>query len=305
MNESNSAQPVTFTIGEVVASIAKTYPDMSHSGLRFFEREGLVAPLRTEGGHRLYRQSDVDRILSIKAWREDGVSIDEIRKRLAELDNLPSVDRLIDIFLDLAIAGNLRDAGNQILIADAAGVSPLVLFNDVLTPALIEVGRRWEMGILPVAQEKEISEVVRDLIAEIARRHIPERTEGPAVVAGCVEYERHELGLRMICALLRIDGYRVYYLGADVSAEFLLQAIALHRPKVLLLSAMLPSAIESLEGTIRQVRVATEEGYGLEIVVGGSLVMHEHEKVSTWGAIPMRERHLAAAVETIQRLASH
>jgi len=247
----------------------------------------------------------VDRIVSIKAWREDGVSIDEIRKRLGELDNLPSVDRLTDIFLDLAIAGNLKDAGNQILIADEAGVSPLVIFNDVLTPALIEVGRRWEMGILPVAQEKEISEVVRDLIAEIARRHIPEQSDGPAIVAGCVEYERHELGLRMICALLRIDGYRVYYLGADVSAEFLLQAIALHRPEVLLLSAMLPAAIESLERTIMQVRATTEGIDKHRIVVGGNLVTHEHEKVSSWGAIPMRERHLAASVETIQRLAPH
>jgi methanogenic corrinoid protein MtbC1 len=247
----------------------------------------------------------MDRIMSIKSWREDGVSIDEIRRRLADLDSLPSVDRLTDVFLDLAIAGNLRDASNQILLADEAGVSPLVIFNDVLTPALIEVGRRWEMGILPVAQEKEISEVVRDLIAEIARRHIPEQSDGPAIVAGCVESERHELGLRMICALLRIHGYRVYYLGADVSAEFLLQAIALHRPGVLLLSAVLPTAFESLERTIKQVFAVTHGIYELEIVAGGSLVTHEHEKISSWGAIPMLERHLAASVETIQRLAPH
>ncbi len=305
MTESISTQPVTFTIGEVVASIAKTFPDLSHSGLRFLEREGLVKPLRTEGGHRLYRQSDIDRIMSIKSWREDGVSIDEIRRRLADLDSLPSVDRLTDVFLDLAIAGNLRDAGNQILIADEAGVAPLVIFNDVLTPALIEVGRRWEIGILPVAQEKEISEVVRDLIAEIARRHIPEQSDAPAIVAGCVESERHELGLRMICALLRIHGYRVYYLGADVSAEFLLQAIALHRPEVLLLSAVSPTSFESLERTIKQVHAMKNGIDELEIVVGGSLVTHEHEKISSWGAIPMRERHLAASVETIQRLAPH
>ena len=215
------------------------------------------------------------------------------------------MDRLTDVFLDLAIAGNLRDAGNQILIADEAGVAPLVIFNDVLTPALIEVGRRWEIGILPVAQEKEISEVVRDLIAEIARRHIPEQSDAPAIVAGCVESERHELGLRMICALLRIHGYRVYYLGADVSAEFLLQAIALHRPEVLLLSAVSPTSFESLERTIKQVHAMKNGIDELEIVVGGSLVTHEHEKISSWGAIPMRERHLAASVETIQRLAPH
>jgi MerR family transcriptional regulator, light-induced transcriptional regulator len=305
MADSSSTQPATFTIGEVVASIAKLFPDLSHSGLRFLEREGLLTPLRTEGGHRLYRQSDMDRIVSIKSWREDGVSIDEIRRRLAKLDSLPSMDQLSDVFLDLAIAGNLREAGNQILTADEAGVAPLVIFNDVLTPALIEVGRRWEIGILPVAQEKEISEVVRDLVAEIARRHITEQSDGPAIVAGCVEYERHELGLRMICALLRIHGYRVYYLGADVSPEFLLQAIALHRPKVLLLSAMLPTALEALERTIEQVRAATSGIDVLEIVVGGSLVTHEHEKVSSMGTIPMREPHLAASLATIQRLAPH
>ena len=42
------------SIGSVVSELQRSYPDVSHSSLRFLEREGLIASIRTPGGHRLY-----------------------------------------------------------------------------------------------------------------------------------------------------------------------------------------------------------------------------------------------------------
>jgi DNA-binding transcriptional MerR regulator len=56
-------------IGRVVADLQGSYPDVTHSSLRFLEREGLVIPTRTPGGHRLYRPQDIERIRQIKAWQ--------------------------------------------------------------------------------------------------------------------------------------------------------------------------------------------------------------------------------------------
>ena len=44
--------------------------------LRAWERRyGLIQPVRTEGGHRLYSQSDIEAIRSIVAWTERGVAV--------------------------------------------------------------------------------------------------------------------------------------------------------------------------------------------------------------------------------------
>src|SRR5687767_5899676 len=75
--------PVTLlSIGQVVTHLQAEYPDVSHSSLRFLEREGLVTPHRTPGGHRLFTKQDVDRVRQIKRWQEQRLSLAEIRQRL-------------------------------------------------------------------------------------------------------------------------------------------------------------------------------------------------------------------------------
>ena len=57
------------SIGEAVATLRLRYPSVTHSSLRFLEREGLVKSSRTGGGHRLYAPADLERVLLIKGWQ--------------------------------------------------------------------------------------------------------------------------------------------------------------------------------------------------------------------------------------------
>src|SRR5690554_85951 len=51
--------------------------------LRAWERRyGLIQPLRTEGGHRLYSQQDVATIRSIIAWTERGIAVSKVGELL-------------------------------------------------------------------------------------------------------------------------------------------------------------------------------------------------------------------------------
>ncbi len=44
--------------------------------LRAWERRyGLIQPLRTESGHRLYSMADIERVRSILDWVERGVAV--------------------------------------------------------------------------------------------------------------------------------------------------------------------------------------------------------------------------------------
>lgn len=48
------------TIGEVAAVMAVTIPT-----IRNWERAGKISAIRTPGGHRRFRRSDVDRLLGV------------------------------------------------------------------------------------------------------------------------------------------------------------------------------------------------------------------------------------------------
>jgi MerR family transcriptional regulator, light-induced transcriptional regulator len=289
-------------IGQVVAELQASYPDVTHSSLRFLQREGLITPTRTVGGHRLFARHDVERIRQIKTWQAQRLSLDQIRQRLLDLDRLPEPAALAESFLRQALDGNQGAAYQTIIAADDVGLPLARLFGEVLQPALTELGRRWEHGELLVAQEKEVSELARDLIADLSLRHARTPANGPPLVAACVEGERHELGLRMVCGLFRAEGYAVHYLGADVAPRFLLEAVQLHRPAVILLSVKLAKNLPAVKEAIDVLSTELSSEYVPPIVVGGQLAIEQSESLRAWGAIPVASTHPAAAVTAVSKL---
>jgi methanogenic corrinoid protein MtbC1 len=215
---------------------------------------------------------------------------------------LPAPAELAESFLRQALNGNQSAAYQTIIAADDLGLPLTRLFREVLQPALTELGRRWERGELLVAQEKEVSELARDLIADLSLRHARTPTNGPTLVAACVEGERHELGLRMICGLFRAEGYAVHYLGADVAPRFLLEAAQLHRPAVILLSAKLALNLPAVKDAVDILTAGLASQQLPPVVVGGRVAVEHSEAIRALGAIPVIEEDPAAALTVVTAL---
>lgn len=294
-----SASSDLLPIGQVVERVRHIYPSVSQSSLRFLEREGLIEPTRTPGGHRLFSEADIDRILQIKAWQDQRLSLDQIRERLHERDRLPHPPDLADDFLRLILERRLSDARSLILHADSIGMPLVTIFGEVLQPSLYEVGLRWEDGRMLVAQEKETSEMVRDLIAELSQRHEAVDADSPSVVAGTVQGERHELGLRMISGLLRSRGCRVHYLGADVAHEFFVEATKLHRPDAVLLSVKLAQNVEQAREAAESIRSALFPDTAPLILAGGDAVPEAADRIAAWNVTPITDGDLEGVIETV------
>lgn len=78
--------------------------------LRAWERRyGLIQPLRTEGGHRLYSQQDVATIRDIMSWTERGIAVSKVGELLARSDALKA-DQGAD---RAAVAGQPSAAGRS------------------------------------------------------------------------------------------------------------------------------------------------------------------------------------------------
>lgn len=285
-------------IGQVVEQLQAEHPDVSHSSLRFLEREGLVTPHRTPGGHRLFTRQDVDRIRQIKRWQEQRLSLEEIRQRLETRDTNPMTE-LVERLSGELLSGQPA-ALPGLLHADDLGVPLPVLFQDVLLRVQGEVGQRWLQGEMRVGQEHEITEILREAIAQLSWRHAAE-PHGLPILAACPRGEHHDLGLRMVVGLLRTKGREVRFLGSNVDTPFLLEEIRNRQPAVMLLSATLPARFPALRNLLVQLRgdSATRE---IPVVVGGGIAHIMDAELSRLGAIPSRETDLMSAVENIVKL---
>jgi DNA-binding transcriptional MerR regulator len=64
--------------------------------LRAWERRyGLIQPMRTESGHRLYSMTHIERIRSILGWMERGVAVSKVGKILAKTEPLKVLAQVI------------------------------------------------------------------------------------------------------------------------------------------------------------------------------------------------------------------
>jgi methanogenic corrinoid protein MtbC1 len=106
-----------------------------------------------------------------------------------------------------------------------------------------------------VAQEHEVSALVRDVLGEVAARLPSPSTSRGAIVAACVPGEGHELGLRMAAMVAQALGYAVHYLGANVPVASILYALRSRRASTLLLSVTLDEHLPALDATLRSLAV--------------------------------------------------
>ncbi len=68
-----------YTIGEVALLC-----DINPVTLRAWQRRyGLLKPQRTDGGHRLFNDADIDRIREIKRWIDNGVQVSKVKMLLS------------------------------------------------------------------------------------------------------------------------------------------------------------------------------------------------------------------------------
>lgn len=69
-----------YTIGEVAQLC-----DINPVTLRAWQRRcGLLKPQRTDGGHRLFNEYEIDRIREIKRWIDSGVQVGKVKTLLMD-----------------------------------------------------------------------------------------------------------------------------------------------------------------------------------------------------------------------------
>jgi DNA-binding transcriptional MerR regulator len=71
------------TIGEVLAALGTDFPELTISKIRYYERQGLLAPARSAAGYRKFSPADVRRLeYVLTAARDEYLPLKVIKERL-------------------------------------------------------------------------------------------------------------------------------------------------------------------------------------------------------------------------------
>ncbi|MBW3570247.1 MAG: cobalamin-dependent protein [Gemmatimonadetes bacterium] len=166
-------------------------------------------------------------------------------------------------------AGSRRDALAAVDDALGQGMPVRTLYLQVFQPAMHEIGRLWQENRISVADEHLATAITQLAMSRLYERLFGGRTEaGPLLIAACAEDERHELGLRMICDLLELEGWDTVFLGASVPVEDLVRMVVDRRPEVVALSAAITPHLSRVRQAVDAIRSALPER-GPVIAVGG------------------------------------
>ena len=222
--------------------------------LRAWEsRYGLVEPSRTEGRFRLYSETDIARVRSMRAHLDAGLSASEAARAVLAERSDAEFAGLHETAADLARAlERYDDVGAQAALDSLLAALTLdVVVGEVLVPYLHGVGERWKRGELSVAQEHFISNVIRGRLLALSRGW--DRGLGPRAVLASAEGDQHDLPVLLFGVVLRTHGWRITFLGADTPVTSLAETVREIQPNAVVVAGTLRGVFDPLVEELREV----------------------------------------------------
>jgi len=207
------------------------------------------------------------------------------------------VSRESSRFLRVILEGDRR-AACQVLAQCFESGGPVYVYEEVVRPAMTELGEMWARDEVSIAQEH-----LATATADIAMAGLYPHFDWPSlrtsiVFVACPHGERHALGARMLADLLALDGWDEMYFGPDVPIDALAQKAAELRPRAVAFSVTITNYLRAAREAADAIRALSP---GTKIIAGGravSALSPEHAAKATGSDIVADSA--ARAVEIIR-----
>lgn len=178
----------------------------------------------------------------------------------------------------LVIAGR-KGPMPQVIADILAGHDALFAINEVLIPALDEVGLRFERGSFFLPQLMASAEAAKagfDTIkAQASDAGAPSARKGRVAIC-TVKGDIHDIGKNIVKMLLENYGYDVVDLGRDVDPQDFCDAVVDQHIKVAGLSALMTATVPAMADTIELLH---DQAPWCKVIVGGAVLNPEYAKM--------------------------
>jgi len=238
--------------------VASQLSGVASATIRAWEkRYNAVIPGRAENKHRLYSETDIEKLALLFKLTELGQSIGKIAQlELSELKEVYSrlmhrpyderqivtplhekidTKKILASFF-LALSAYKLDVISHELEKAKSALNPRELCLDILIPLFQEIGSKILRNELNIAQEHTLSALVRFYLGQmIAQNYQKNLNRNDLVLITTPEGEMHDVGILGAALLCTHYGIKFIFLGSSLPAESLAEAANALHPKVILL----------------------------------------------------------------------
>jgi excisionase family DNA binding protein len=226
---------------------------------------GEIDCFRTPGGHRKFRLRDVTSFVHERRFQATGPLPGGVPPEASELGPLA-----VEYFRAGALRGDSAALVAHLSVLRLRGAELAVLFDEVVSPALVNIGESWERHQLTVAEEHIGSQAVIDAIARAQPLAEPPgepvRPDRGVAIVAAVAGEAHDIAARMTACLLRARGFEVLAPLAQTPARDLADLILRARAALVALASTVQTDVSE---QVTMAAAAARE-VGGRVVVGGA-----------------------------------
>ena len=156
----------------------------------------------------------------------------------------------------------------------AEDVSSYEIF-ELLLEGIAEVDALYESGQYFIADLIMAGHIMQSVMNKVlVFDKFEEFSSFGKIVIATVEHDIHDLGKNVISDMLQHNGFTVWDIGVDVSAESIVQAVKEYSPNIVILSGMLTQSAGQMSKTIKALEAAGLRNR-VRIIVGGPSVNPE------------------------------
>lgn len=167
-----------------------------------------------------------------------------------------------------------KDSGGQLMLRasskEAAHEAAVETLNEVLLPAMKEVGDKFGAGELILPFVLKSAECMKAAVAELEKYLIKQEGVSKGRLVVCTVYgDVHDIGKNLVKTILVNNGYTVYDLGKQVPLQKILEKIAEVNADAVGLSALLVSTSKQMQYFVEHAR---QNGMNTPVLCGGAAI---------------------------------
>lgn len=219
--------------------------------------------------------ADIRYIERMQEYQERKPVMVPVRETAQQAEKKPTEEKEhCPVYQDV-MKGNRKQIREHTKEAADSGVPAQSILNDMLLPAINEVGALFEKGkfFLPqlIASAEAMKLSIEYLEPFLARDGSNE--EMPTVVIATVAGDIHDIGKNLVAMMLKNYGFQVIDLGKDVPKETIIEAAREHHAAIIALSALMTTTMQEMKNVIDYAR---EQKIDARIMIGGAVITQEY-----------------------------
>ena len=172
--------------------------------------------------------------------------------------------------------GSRRTIEKDTMEGVAAGLDPKEILNDVLMPAINDVGDLFDKGKYFLPQLISSAEAMKMSIGKL--EPLLKEADGDSkslgkVVIATVHGDIHDIGKNLVALMLKNHGFDVTDLGKDVPSEKIVDTALEQGADIIALSALMTTTMQEMKNVVK---IAKEKSCTAKIVIGGAVVTEDY-----------------------------